>query len=60
MYQPHLLNLVSGEIFTTKFMPGKTSHTFILSRDELAKKAIDISNGLDFIGEAVLTFSFGV
>ncbi|MDM3765899.1 fimbrial protein, partial [Citrobacter braakii] len=24
------------------------------------KKGIDISNGLDFIGEAVLTFNFGV
>ena len=54
------LKLVSGEIFTTKFIPGISSHTFILSRDKLAKKAIDISNGLDFIGEAVLTFSFGV
>ncbi|MGG4752020.1 fimbrial protein, partial [Proteus sp. G4398] len=24
------------------------------------KKGIDLSNGLDFIGEAVLTFNFGV
>ncbi|EPF6524569.1 fimbrial protein, partial [Proteus mirabilis] len=26
----------------------------------LSKKGIDLSNGLDFIGEAVLTFNFGV
>ncbi|MCD4607813.1 fimbrial protein, partial [Proteus mirabilis] len=25
-----------------------------------SKKGIDLSNGLDFIGEAVLTFNFGV
>ncbi|MHD0330675.1 fimbrial protein, partial [Proteus mirabilis] len=29
-------------------------------RDELSKKGIDLSNGLDFMGEAVLTFNFGV
>ena len=54
------LTLISGEIFQASFRQGLTMSTFILSRDELSKKGIDLSNGLDFIGEAVLTFNFGV
>ncbi|MBG3038200.1 fimbrial protein [Proteus mirabilis] len=57
------LALISGEIFQASFRQGVEStsnQTFILSRDELSKKGIDLSNGLDFIGEAVLTFNFGV
>ena len=54
------LALISGEIFQASFRQGLTMSTFILSKDELSKKGIDLSNGLDFIGEAVLTFNFGV
>ncbi len=54
------LALISGEIFQASFRQGMTMSTFILSRDELSKKGIDLSNGLDFMGEAVLTFNFGV
>lgn len=57
------LALISGEIFQANFRQGIESNptqTFILSRDELSKKGIDLSNGLDFMGEAVLTFNFGV
>ncbi|MBI6372053.1 DUF1120 domain-containing protein [Proteus mirabilis] len=54
------LALISGEIFQASFRQGMTMRTFILSRDELSKKGIDLSNGLDFMGEAVLTFNFGV
>ncbi|WP_368935544.1 fimbrial protein [Proteus mirabilis] len=54
------LALISGEIFQASFRQGLTMSTFILSRDELSKKGIDLSNGLDFMGEAVLTFNFGV
>lgn len=54
------LKLISGEIFQSNFRQGMTKNTFILSRDELSKKGIDLSNGLDFMGEAVLTFNFGV
>ncbi|HCT9100856.1 TPA: DUF1120 domain-containing protein, partial [Proteus mirabilis] len=54
------LTLISGEIFQASFRQGMTMSTFILSRDELSKKGIDLSNGLDFMGEAVLTFNFGV
>ncbi|MFS3860872.1 DUF1120 domain-containing protein [Proteus mirabilis] len=57
------LKLISGEIFQSNFRQGIESsynQTFILSRDELSKKGIDLSDGLDFMGEAVLTFNFGV
>ncbi|EPV8317079.1 DUF1120 domain-containing protein [Proteus mirabilis] len=54
------LALISGEIFQASFRQRMTMSTFILSRDELSKKGIDLSNGLDFMGEAVLTFNFGV
>ena len=54
------LDLISGKIFSADFKLGKTNSAFILSRDELSKKGIDLSNGLDFMGEAVLTFNFGV
>ncbi|HID8276326.1 TPA: DUF1120 domain-containing protein [Proteus mirabilis] len=54
------LKLISGEIFQSNFRQGMTQNTFILSRDELSKKGIDLSDGLDFMGEAVLTFNFGV
>ncbi|HGW4590646.1 TPA: DUF1120 domain-containing protein [Proteus mirabilis] len=54
------LALISGEIFQASFRQGLTMSTFILSKNELSKKGIDLSNGLDFMGEAVLTFNFGV
>ncbi|HDT0722513.1 TPA: fimbrial protein [Proteus mirabilis] len=54
------LALISGNIFQATFKQGTKSRTFILSKDSLSKKGIDLSNGLDFMGEAVLTFNFGV
>ncbi len=54
------LALIPGEIFQANFRHGNSNGTFILSKDELSKKGIDLSNGLDFMGEAVLTFNFGV
>ncbi|WP_163892384.1 DUF1120 domain-containing protein, partial [Proteus mirabilis] len=37
------LALISGEIFQASFRQGMTMSTFILSRDELSKKGIDLS-----------------
>lgn len=54
------LDLISGQVFSANFKPGKASSAFLLSKDSLDKKGVDISSGLDFIGEAVLTFNFGV
>ncbi|MCW2257591.1 type 1 fimbria pilin [Providencia alcalifaciens] len=54
------LDLIAGKVFSTTFKQGNSSSAFILSRDSLNEKQIDITNGLDFIGEAVLAFSFGV
>ncbi|EOE1185237.1 fimbrial protein [Proteus mirabilis] len=54
------LALISGNIFQATFKQGNKSRTFILSKDSLSKKGIDLSDGLDFMGEAVLTFNFGV
>ena len=55
------LALISGEIFQASFRQGMTMSTFILSRDELSKKGIDLSNGLDFYGEKLFSlFNFGV
>ena len=54
------LALIPGQVFQSTLGYGKSNGTFILSKDELSKKGIDLSNGLDFIGEAVLTFNFGV
>ena len=57
------LDLIAGKVFQSNFRQGienSSNQTFILSRNELSKKGIDLSNGLDFMGEAVLTFNFGV
>nr|WP_314265303.1 fimbrial protein [uncultured Moellerella sp.] len=54
------LDLISGKVFSTTFKQGASNSAFILSKNALAAKDIDISNGLDFVGEAVLTFNFGV
>lgn len=57
------LKLVAGKIFETSFRQGNASssnQTFILSRNQLTQRDIDITNGVDFMGEAILTFSFGI
>ncbi len=54
------LALIPGQVFQSNFRHGNSNGTFILSKDELSQKGIDLSNGLDFMGEAVLTFNFGV
>lgn len=63
---PEDLPLISGEIFSmtlqNSFQDNDTNpyKTFITSQNALAASGISISDGLDFMGEAVLTFNFGV
>lgn len=63
---PEDLSLIHGEIFSmtlqNSFLNNETNpyKTFITSQEALAASGISISDGLDFMGEAVLTFNFGV
>lgn len=58
------LKLASGKIFSATLETGgeesNPDYGYILSKQELAKENIDISEGLDYIGQATITFSFGV
>lgn len=67
------LKLASGKVFSATLETGGAGGTggtggtesnpdygYILSKQELAKENIDISEGLDYIGEATITFSIGV
>lgn len=54
------LDLVYGKIFQVSFRSGGTIKSFILSKDALAANGVTPDQGVDFIGEAVLTFNFGV
>lgn len=63
---PEDLPLIPGEIFSmtlqNSYIDNNTNayKTFITSQEALAASGISISDGLDFMGEAVLTFNFGV
>lgn len=62
---PAELELVSAKTFSATFVNSiiKTdgwSSTYLLPKDELAKQGIDLSNGIDYISNTILTFSFGV
>lgn len=59
----NMLKLVGGKLFQVSFKIMTNSpilQSFILSKNELNQKGIDTSDGFDFMGEAVLTFKFGV
>ncbi|EMI5493088.1 fimbrial protein [Providencia stuartii] len=59
---PSNLNLISGKQFgaTIHTFAGEWSYSFIKGTDSLDAEGIDISNGLDFVGQAIMTFNFGV
>ncbi|MCS3433635.1 fimbrial protein [Klebsiella sp. BIGb0407] len=57
------LDLSLGKLFSLTFLTtsGVSSFPiFMISQQELADKEIDISDGLDFISEAVVIFKFGI
>ena len=51
-----LAGLIPGEVFQSNFRHGNSNGTFILSKDELKQKGIDLSNGFRFYREAFLYF----
>lgn len=62
---PAELELVSASNFSASFSNSLSettgwSNTYLLPKDELAKQGVDLSNGIDYISNAILTFSFGV
>ncbi len=57
------LKLIAGKVFNAKIQIGaynESRYAYILSRKKLSQKNIDLTDGIDYIGEAVFTFNFGV
>ncbi|MCW2257592.1 type 1 fimbria pilin [Providencia alcalifaciens] len=61
------LSLISGKEFSFdisnrvgEYMSTGVGYTIIHSKTMLANNEVDITNGLDYLGQAILTFSFGV
>lgn len=63
---PSELQLVPGKKFIATLSAGTHTTkagifgTAILSKNQLSEENIDISNGLDYVGQVTLTFNFGV
>lgn len=56
------LNLISGKVFSAEFGDFDTStyNSFIFSKNIMNGRKINFNDGIDYIGEAVISFSFGV
>ncbi|WP_162304274.1 type 1 fimbrial protein [Serratia sp. 3ACOL1] len=62
---PTDLDLLSAKEFSATLINDNTLNfgwalTYLLSKDELTKQGIDISNGVDYTSNVTLTFNFGV
>ncbi|CAM4039341.1 type 1 fimbrial protein [Rahnella bruchi] len=62
---PAELELVSAKVFSANIVNSAVTHsglqdTYLLSKDELVKQGVDLSEGLDYTGNTMLTFNFGV
>lgn len=62
---PSALKLQSGKEFSMDVRSVNTEYmgvasTFLHSKAALAKDGIDITNGLDYVGQTVLAFNFGI
>ncbi len=62
---PTELQLVSAKNFSATFYNSILEadgwrHTYLLPKDELAKQGVDLSEGVDYTSNVLLTFNFGV
>jgi len=62
---PSNLDLISAKEFSASLKNITTinfgwSGTYILSKDELEKQGVDISDGIDYTSNVMLTFNFGI
>lgn len=62
---PSDMNLVAGKHFSATIIADNGStddipNSYILSKNQLKTIDVNLSSGLDFIGEAILTFNFGI
>jgi type 1 fimbria pilin len=62
---PSELDLISAREFTAQITNALGvsygwANSYLLSKDELVKQGVDISEGVDYIGNVLLTFKFGV
>ena len=62
---PSDMNFKAGKIFTATIETSSDSNssganTYILSKDNFLSQDMDISEGIDYMGQAVLTFNFGI
>ncbi|HHN8583803.1 TPA: fimbrial protein, partial [Providencia rettgeri] len=59
------LQLISGKEFSANIFNRNTTYqgfglTYIYPKSKLADNEIDIANGVDYVGQVILTFNFGV
>lgn len=55
------LDLMPGKSFSANiYTYALEGYSFIKSAQDLAAEGIDISEGFDFVGQAVMTFNFGI
>ncbi|WP_447875459.1 fimbrial protein [Serratia fonticola] len=50
----------SADLYNETFISYGWSHTYLLSKNLLIKQGVDISEGVDYTGNVLLTFNFGV
>ncbi|EMY0058286.1 fimbrial protein [Providencia rettgeri] len=62
---PSSMDLVPGKQFSAYLIVDSAvssgiPNSYILSKKQLADTGVDLSEGVDFVGQAILTFNFGI
>ncbi|MCW2256075.1 type 1 fimbria pilin [Providencia alcalifaciens] len=63
---PQDFDFVPGKIFSatiknsSSLYKGKTNNTYILPKSKLQEQGVNLSEGIDFVGNTILTFNFGL